>query len=53
MGELGFYGVTPEATGRHSYHPSVLLEALYIYGYLNRVQSGAGGWSVRLGTTSR
>jgi transposase len=31
-------GSTPEATGRPSYHPSVLLK-LYIYGYLNRVQS--------------
>jgi transposase len=28
----------PEATGRPSYHPAVLLK-LYIYGYLNRVQS--------------
>ena len=36
--ELGFSGVEPEATGRPSYHPSVLLK-LYIYGYLNRVQS--------------
>jgi transposase len=36
--ELGFDGVTPEATGRPSYHPSVLLK-LYTYGYLNRVQS--------------
>jgi transposase len=36
--ELGFAGVEPEATGRPSYHPSVLLK-LYIYGYLNRVQS--------------
>ena len=35
---LGFSGVDPEATGRPSYHPSVLLK-LYIYGYLNRVQS--------------
>jgi transposase len=35
---LGFGGVEPEATGRPSYHPSVLLK-LYIYGYLNRVQS--------------
>ena len=35
---LGFDGVTPEATGRPSYHPAVLLK-LYIYGYLNRVQS--------------
>src|SRR5918999_131949 len=38
LGELGFDGVVPEATGRPSYHPAVLLK-LYIYGYLNRVQS--------------
>jgi transposase len=38
LGELGFDGVAPEATGRPSYHPSLLLK-LYIYGYLNRVQS--------------
>jgi transposase len=38
LGDLGFSGVDPEATGRPSYHPSVLLK-LYIYGYLNRVQS--------------
>jgi len=36
--ELGFEGVVPEATGRPSYHPSVLLK-LYIHVYLNRVQS--------------
>ena len=35
---LGFDGVAPEATGRPSYHPAALLK-LYIYGYLNRVQS--------------
>jgi transposase len=35
---LGFTGVNPAATGRPTYHPSVLLK-LYIYGYLNRVQS--------------
>jgi transposase len=35
---LGFNGVEPEETGRPSYHPPVLLK-LYIYGYLNRVQS--------------
>ena len=35
---LGFGGVDPQAIGRPSYHPSVLLK-LYIYGYLNRVQS--------------
>src|SRR5499426_3479791 len=38
LAELGFGGVEPEATGRPSYQPSVLLK-LYIYGYLNRVQS--------------
>jgi len=38
LGELGFHGVAPEDTGRPSYHPSLLLK-LYIYGYLNRVQS--------------
>src|SRR6202041_431080 len=36
--DLGFDGVDPAATGRPPYHPSVLLK-LYIYGYLNRVQS--------------
>src|ERR1700732_3250229 len=36
--EMSFEGVAPAATGRPSYHPSVLLK-LYIYGYLNRVQS--------------
>ncbi len=35
---MSFDGVTPAATGRPSYHPSVLLK-LYIYGYMNRVQS--------------
>ena len=36
--ELGFEGVRPAATGRPSYHPAVLLK-IYIYGYLNQVQS--------------
>jgi transposase len=35
---LGFEGILPEVTGRPSYHPSALLK-LYIYGYLNRIQS--------------
>lgn len=35
---LGFSGVDPEPTGRPSYHPATLLK-LYIYGYLNRIQS--------------
>ena len=38
LGKLGFEGVDPAGTGRPSYHPSVLLK-LYIYGYLNRIQS--------------
>ncbi len=38
LGGLGFGRVDPQATGRPSYHPAVLLK-LYIYGYLNRVQS--------------
>jgi transposase len=36
--ELGFEGVAPLETGRPAYHPSTLLK-LYLYGYLNRVQS--------------
>jgi transposase len=35
---LGFAGVDPAVTGRPAYHPAVLLK-LYIYGYLNRIQS--------------
>ena len=38
LSDLGFDGVEPAATGRPAYHPSTLLK-LYIYGYLNRVQS--------------
>ena len=38
LSDLGFAGVQAQATGRPGYHPSVLLK-LYIYGYLNRVQS--------------
>ena len=36
--ELGFERAAPAATGRPSYHPAALLK-LYIYGYLNRIQS--------------
>ena len=35
---LGFDRVIPEATGRPGYHPATLLK-IYIYGYLNQVQS--------------
>jgi len=38
LGGVGFDRVQPEATGRPGYHPAMLLK-LYIYGYLNRVQS--------------
>jgi len=38
LGGLGFGRAVPETTGRPGYHPSMLLK-LYIYGYLNRVQS--------------
>ena len=38
LGKLGFEGMTPALTGRPAYHPAVLLK-LYIYGYLNRIQS--------------
>ena len=36
LGSLGFRRVEPLATGRPSYHPSILLK-LYIYGYLTRI----------------
>ena len=36
--DLGFKGMVPKQTGRPAYHPSSMLE-LYIYGYLNRIQS--------------
>src|SRR5512147_1959277 len=36
--QLGFEGAAPAATGRPGYHPAVLLK-LYVYGYLNRIQS--------------
>lgn len=38
LAQLGFDGVNPAITGRPSYHPSILLK-IYIYGYLNRIQS--------------
>ena len=36
--QMEFEGIDPLATGRPSYHPAVLLK-IYIYGYLNRLQS--------------
>jgi len=38
LGHLGFGRIEPKITGRPAYHPSTLLK-LYIYAYLNRVQS--------------
>lgn len=38
LDEIGFLGMMPKQTGRPAYHPSSMLK-LYIYGYLNRVQS--------------
>ena len=37
LAELGF-DVVPEATGRPGYHPATMLK-MYLYGYLNQVQS--------------
>src|SRR5690349_3216704 len=38
LAALGFGRAEPAATGRPSYHPATLLK-IYIYGYLNKVQS--------------
>ena len=38
LAALGFSGMTPAATGRPAYHPATLLK-IYLYGYLNRIQS--------------
>jgi len=38
LAKLGFDGVQPLAVGRPAYHPATQLK-IYIYGYLNRVQS--------------
>jgi len=35
---LDLEGAIPTDTGQPAYHPSVLLK-IYIYGYLNRIQS--------------
>jgi transposase len=41
LADLGFDGVIPEETGRPSYHPATMLK-IYVYGYLNQVQSSRG-----------
>ena len=38
LGGLGFSGIDAKSTGRPAYHPAILLK-LYVYGYLNAVQS--------------
>lgn len=38
LSALGFEGVDPAATHRPAYNPAILLK-IYIYGYLNRIQS--------------
>jgi transposase len=38
LSALGFERVQPAATGRPAYHPATFLK-IYLYGYLNRIQS--------------
>jgi transposase len=38
LAALGFAGMVPEVTGRPAYHPATLFK-IYLYGYLNRIQS--------------
>ena len=38
LAKLGFAGLEPKATGRPAHHPATLLK-IYLYGYLNRIQS--------------
>jgi transposase len=38
LGKLGFDGIDPASTGRPAYHPATMLK-IYLYGYLNRIQS--------------
>ena len=38
---VGFAGATPAQTGRPAYHPSTMLK-IYLYGYLNKLQSSVG-----------
>ncbi len=54
LAELGFEGIIPARTGRLAYHPATLLK-IYVFGYLNRIQSSrrleheAGGTSSSCG----
>jgi transposase len=38
LARLGFARLEPNETGRPAYHPATLLR-IYLYGYLNRIQS--------------
>ena len=38
LAAVGFSAVVPAATGRPAYHPATLVK-IYLYGYLNRIQS--------------
>jgi transposase len=38
LGAMGFAGMLPAATGRPASHPATLLK-IYLYGYINRIQS--------------
>jgi transposase len=38
LSKLGFVRTEPKATGRPGYHPATMLK-IYLYGYLNRIQS--------------
>ena len=51
LAEMGFDGVDPAATGRPSYHPSVLLKLLR--SMVIRTGLPAGGWSERPVAMSR
>src|SRR5260221_8990 len=51
LAELGFGGVDPEATGRPSYHASVLVK-LYIYGYPNRTHAPSSLQNIRLSSAA-
>lgn len=41
---LGFDGTIPADTGRPAYYPAILLK-IYIYGYLNRIKTGAANFA--------
>lgn len=49
LAALGFDGAEPAVTGRPAYHPAVLLK-VYLYGYLNRVQSTGARMPAQRGT---